>query len=93
MTQDEALRMQIKVLADRLALVIAMCDDEAVECWLEGSDESAKFWDHLKTILLCEDEASLYKQAELRGSTFYEPAKTEVRDLMRKVLRSFRKAA
>lgn len=89
--QEDALRMQVQVLADRLAMILALCDDEAIDCFLEGED--GRFWEQLKIILLHDDVASRTKQEELRGSQFYEPAKTEVREFLRKILVSLYKTA
>ncbi len=79
--------LMVQILGDRLAMLIALCDDSVIELWLEGRPEDEAWWSQLKQCILSTDDGSMYRQNKLRESTFFRQAKQEVKQMLSAELR------
>lgn len=91
--RNEALQWQVKVLADRLALVHTECMNQEIELDLDGQSDDARWWEAMAMMLVTDDDGSRYRQAQIRGSDFYDQSKSAVRDWLRGILRDLKLVA
>jgi len=87
-SQLETTRFLAQVMQDRLALIVAEAMGEEIEAILRGEGEVAREWEQVVGMLLHDDEGSRYRQAVIRGSDDYKPAKQRVRDWIGGILRT-----
>jgi hypothetical protein len=87
-TREKAYALQLKVMHDRLSLVMALAEDYELEALLSGDAKAAEFWSSVQSLMLGTDEASEYQRKQWRKVDTFKPALAKVREWIRSGMRA-----
>lgn len=79
--RERLLEVQVKALADRLAMAIAIFQEQEIDRGIEGDAESATWWEERRRMLIGKDDEVLQRARDdqRRHGNFYKRALADVR--------------